>query len=162
MWRSSEGSSEYKIAREGVAEKGELFIAFVHDRFVLTEEHEDGKRRSAISGPQKDFSEARKAIQHGKNITEATIYFEKDMFKWKLSLKADIFAFASFACPPVKIEKDSTVDAAMERDAVFFERMALLETGIQLFESLFALFLEDRLFGPWPKITKAMGEWLNK
>jgi hypothetical protein len=162
MFRSSEGSSEYKVAAPGPAEKGELFIAFVHDRFVLMEEHEEGKRRSAISGPQKDFSETRKAIQSGKNITEATIYFERDMFKWKLSLKGDIFAFASFSCPPVKIEKDSTVDAAMERDAVFFERMALLETGVQLFESLFSSFLSDRLFGPWPKITKAFGEWLHK
>jgi hypothetical protein len=162
MYRSSEGSSEYKVAREGVAEKGAQFIAFVHDRFVLIEEHEDGKRKSSITGPQKAFSEARKAIQSGKNISEATIYFEKDMFKWKLSLKGDIFAFASFSCPPVKIEKDGTTDPAMERDAVFFERMALLETGIQLFESLFASFLSDRMFGPWPQLTKAMGEWLHK
>ncbi len=161
MYRSAEGSSEYRVAREGVAEKGDQFIAFVHDRFVLTEEHEEGTRKSSITGPQKDFSEARKAIQSGKNITEATIHLEKDMFKWKLSLKGDIFAFASFSCPPVKIERDGTADPSMERDAVFFERMALLETGIQLFESLLSSYLDDRMSGSWPKITKAMSEWLN-
>ena len=83
------------------------------------------------------------------------------MFKWKLSLKGDIFAFASFSCPPVKIERDGTTDPSMERDAVFFERMALLETGIQLFESLLSSYLDDRMSGSWPKITKAMSEWLH-
>ena len=162
MYRSSEGSSEYKVTQEGPAEVGDLFVAFVHDRFVLTEEHEDGNRKCSITGPQKDFSEARKAIQSGKNITEATLYFEKDMFKWKMSLKGDIFAFGSFTCPPVKIEKDEMTDPAMERDAVFFERMNLMETGLQLFGSLFAAFLSDRLTGPWPQITRAMNEWLQK
>jgi hypothetical protein len=162
MFKSAEGSSEYRVTREGPAETGDHFVAYVYDRFVLTQDHEDGTRKSTISGPQKNFSEACKAIVSGKNITEATLYFEKDMFKWKMSLKGDIFAFGSFGCPPVKIEKDEMTDPAMEREAVFFERMNLMETGIQLFESLFAAFLSDRLTGPWPQITHAMNEWLHK
>lgn len=162
MYKSSEGSSEYQVTRQGLAETGDHFVAYVYDRFVLTQDHEDGTRKSTISGPQKNFSEACKAIVSGKNITEATLYFEKDMFKWKMSLKGDIFAFGSFGCPPVKIEKDEMTDPAMERDAVFFERMNLLETGIQLFESLFSAFLSDRLTGPWPQLTHAINEWLHK
>ncbi len=163
MFRSAEGSSEYKIVTDmGPAEPGEIFIAYLYDRFVLTEEHEDGTRKNSISGPQKDFSEARKSIQSGKNITEALLYFEKDMLKWKMSLKGDVFAFGSFACPPVKIEKDEMTDPMMERDAVFYERMSLLETGLQVFESLFAAFLSDRISGHWPQILKAMNEWLHK
>ncbi|HQQ16200.1 MAG TPA: recombination-associated protein RdgC [Deltaproteobacteria bacterium] len=162
MHKSAEGSSEYQVNQEGPAEIGDHFIAYVYDRFVLVQDHEDGPRKSTISGPQRNFSEACKAIQSGKNITEATLYFEKDMFKWKMSLKGDIFAFGSFTCPPVKIEKDEMTDPAMERDAVFFERMNLMETGLQLFGSLFAAFLSDRLTGPWPQITRAMNEWLQK
>ncbi len=163
MYRSAEGSSEYKVVTEvGPAEPGDLFIAYLYDRFVLTEEHEDGNRKNSISGPQKDFSEARKSIQSGKNITEALLYFEKDMLKWKISLKGDVFAFGSFTCPPVKIEKDEMTDPTMERDAVFYERMSLMETGLQLFESLFAAFLSDRVSGHWPQILKAMNEWLHK
>ncbi|HQI00191.1 MAG TPA: recombination-associated protein RdgC [Deltaproteobacteria bacterium] len=162
MYQSAEGNSEYTVNQEGPAEPGERFIAYLYDKFVLTEEHEDGKRKNAISGPQKDFSEARKSIQSGKNITEALLYFEKDMFKWKLSLKGDIFALGSFTCPPVKIEKDGMTDPQMERDAVFFERMHLMETGLQLFDSLFAAFLTERVLGPWPKILKTINEWLYK
>jgi hypothetical protein len=128
MYKSAEGNSEYTVSQEGPAEMGERFIAYLYDRFVLTEDHEEGSRKSSISGPQKDFSEARKSIQSGKNITEALLYFEKDMFKWRLSLKGDIFALGSFTCPPVKIEKDERTDPRMEREAVFFERMHLMET----------------------------------
>jgi hypothetical protein len=162
MYRSSEGKSEFRVSQGGPAEKGELFLAYLYDRFLLTEENEDGNRKSTISGPQRDFSEARKAIQTGKNITEAVIHFERDMLKWKVNLKGDVFAFGSFACPPVKIEKDEMTDPDMEREAVFFERMSLLETGTQLFDSLLAEFLQDRVLGPWPKISKAVSEWLHK
>jgi hypothetical protein len=162
IYRSAEGNSEYTVSREGPAEPGEHFIAYLYDRFVLTEEHEEGNRKNAISGPQKDFSEARKSIQSGKNITEALLYFEKDMVKWKVSLKGDIFALGSFTCPPVKIEKDEMTDPQMERDAVFFERMHLIETGLQLFDSLYAAFLTERALGPWPQTLKAINEWLYK
>ncbi len=162
MYKSSEGSSEYRIGVEGPSEQGELFTAYLYDRFVLTEEHEDGNRKNSISGPQKDFSEARKSIQSGKNISEALLYFEKDMMKWRVSLKSDIFAFGSFTCPPVKIEKDEMTDPGMEREAVFFERMSLMETGIQLFDSLFCAFLSERILGSWPRVLKTVNEWLQK
>lgn len=149
------------MTREGPAEIGDHFIAYVYDRFVLAQDHDDGLRKSTISGAQKNFSETRKAIQLGKNITDATLYFEKDMLKWKMSLKGDLFAFGSFTCPPVKIEKDEMTDPRMERDAVFFERMNLMETGLQLFDSLLAAFLSDRLAGPWTQIERAINEWLH-
>lgn len=160
-YKSAEGSSEYCVTREGPAEIGDHFISYVYDRFVLAQDHDDGLRKSTISGAQKNFSETRKAIQLGKNITDATLYFEKDMLKWKMTLRGDVFAFGAFACPPVKIEKDEITDPQMERDAVFFERMSLMETGLQLFDSLFAAFLSERLTGPWTQITHAINEWLH-
>ena len=40
----------------------------------------------------------------------------------------------------------------MEREAVFFERMSLLETGIQMFDSVLAGFLRERLAAGWPQV----------
>ncbi len=37
------------------------------------------------------------------------------------------------------------VDEEREKEALFFERMYLLETGLQLFDSLFATFLQQHL-----------------
>ncbi len=57
-------------------------------------------------------------------------------------------------------EKDNTVDEQSEREAVFFERMSVLEQGLQLFDSLFATFLAARLGGEWDGEMRKIGAWL--
>ena len=66
-----------------------------------------------------------------------------------MTLKGDTFHFASFKAPAVTLEKDDITDPEMEREAVFFERMYLLEEGLQLFNSLFATVLAQRLDQGW-------------
>ncbi len=124
------------------------------------EDHENGVRRAPLPARRRDFTEARRAVRNEKNITEALVYFEKDGLKWKINLKGDIFSFGSFASPPVKIEKDEITDADAEREAVFYERMYLLETGIQLFNSLFAAFLMERIAGKWSEKTALINAWV--
>ncbi len=162
MYRTSAGSSVYEVNQEGPLEKGEGFMSYVHDKFVLVAEHEQGKRKSAITGVQRDFSEAREAIRDGKNIVEALIYLEKEPRSWKVSLKADIFALGSFSCPVVQIERDEITDPDQERIAVFYERMSLLETGLQLFDSVFSAFMAERVAPSWLERLKKINEWLVK
>jgi hypothetical protein len=78
-----------------------------------------------------------------------------------MTLKGMAFHFASFKSPPVQIEKDNITDPADEREAVFYERMHLLEQGLQLFDSLYATFLETRLTKAWGQEEKAIREWLT-
>ena len=59
--------------------------------------------------------------------------------------------FRIVQAPAVTLEKDDITDPEMEREAVFFERMFLLEEGLQLFDSLFATFLTQRLDQAWAK-----------
>ena len=51
-------------------------------------------------------------------------------------------------------------DPDREREAVFYERMFLLEEGLQLFDSLFATFLRIRLDTGWPAIRSQIENWL--
>ena len=48
-----------------------------------------------------------------------------------------------------------------EREAAFYERMYLLEQGLQLFDSLFTAFLRERLGDAWGGRLKAISEWLE-
>jgi len=75
-------------------------------------------------------------------------------------LKGELFHFASLKAPAVKIEKDNGVDEVSEREAVFFERMFVLEQGLQLFDSLYATFLTLRLGPGWGDEERRIGEWL--
>jgi hypothetical protein len=162
MYQTGNGSSVYTVNQQGPLEQGERFLAYLQDRFVLRAEHEEGVRKSSIVGPQREFVEARSAVADGKNIIEAVIHLEKESSAWKTALKADIFAFGSFACPGVRIERDEITDPLQERIAVFYERMSLMETGLQLFDSVFSSFLQERLANTWPDRLKRINEWLNR
>jgi len=143
--RTMNSDSNYKISVEVPAQTGEGFVAYINDRLVLEGEDEEGKQKVTVAGPQNKFDEVLAALENRKSICEATLYLEKEELLWKLTLKGELFQFGSFRCPAVKLEKDDMVDEEREKEALFFERMYLLETGLQLFDSLFATFLQQHL-----------------
>jgi len=154
-------SSTYSDNQPGPTREGEPFVAYVNDRLVLHGGEEGSVQKISVVGSQDQFSEVRAALKNGKQITEATIYFEKEEYQWKMTLKGMAFHFASFKSPPVQIEKDNITDPEAEREAVFYERMHVLEQGLQFFDSLFATFLETRLGKAWNDEEKRIREWLN-
>ncbi|HTP65269.1 MAG TPA: recombination-associated protein RdgC [Geobacteraceae bacterium] len=160
LFRTMTGSAEYRVCRPGPESPEVPFTAYLNDRLVLMSAGESGLQKVTVAGTQDRFSEVCTALRQGKGISEAAIIFEKGDELWKMTLKGEMFHFASFKCPKVKEEKDNTVDAAAEREALFFERMALLETGLQLFDSLFAQFLAIRLGQEWNGEAGEILEWL--
>jgi hypothetical protein len=160
MYRTMNESSEYRITQAGPADAGEPFIAYLNDRMVLCSIGEDGAQKITVTGPQDRFGEVRIALQSGKQITEATLHFEKGEHLWKMTLKGEMFHFASFKSPRVTIEREAGVDEASEREAVFYERMNLLEVGQQLFDSLYADFLALRLGDDWQQELRKIDDWL--
>lgn len=150
--QTMQASGEYVVNQDGPAGKGEGFVAYINDKLSLLGKNEDGVQKIVASGPQNNFGEVLTALEDGKVICEATIYLEKEENLWKLTLKGDQFHFASLRSPGVKLEKDDMVDEDMEKKAIFFERMHLLETAQQLFNSLFSSFLAVRLSADWNAI----------
>lgn len=162
MFKTMEDSSEYEVNHPGHFMERESYVAYINDRLVLKGASEKGVQKITVAGPQDNFSEVRAAVKNGKDITEATIYFEKEEEElWKLTLKGDMFHFASFKCPSVKIERDEVTDEDSEREAVFYERMYLVEKGLQLFNSLYSEFLYLRLGSEWSKEASHIESWFD-
>ena len=130
------------------------------DRLLLKGGSESGVQKVTVVGPQDAFSEVRTALNGGKQITEAIVHLEKLEDQWKLTLKGETFHFASFKTPSVKVEKDQITDAASEKEAVFYEKMHVMEEGLQLFDSLYRHFLDLRLGADWPAFNTRIAEWL--
>ncbi|WP_305046752.1 recombination-associated protein RdgC [Geoalkalibacter sp.] len=141
------GRNSFRVRRAGPALMDEAFVAFLDNRLVLAA----GPQRVTVAGPQDHYSEARIALDAGKEIAEAGIFMEKGEDAWKTTLKAETFLFGSFKAPGVKPEKDGITDEKSEREAIFYERMHVLAEGLQLFDSLLLAFLEERLAADWPK-----------
>ena len=159
-YQTTNQTSEYSINQAGPGGEGETFVAYLNDRPVLLGGGGGSVQKVSVVGSQEEFSEVRAALKSGKQITEATLYFEKEENQWKMTLRSLMFHFSSFKSPSIQIEKDNTVDEADEKEAAFYERMSLLEEGLQLFDSLYATFLEKRLGKTWADEEKSIRKWL--
>lgn len=156
------GEGDFPVSCAGNFSAGERFSAWIDDRIQFQGGGEEGGiQKVSVSGSQDSYLEAISALKGGKRITSATVCMEKDENLWKLTLKGETFGFASFKCPQVRIEKDATVDEVSEREAAFYERMFLLEQGVQLFDSLFTTFLRERLSEGWAGRLAVIQEWLD-
>jgi hypothetical protein len=162
LQRGVNGEGEFSVCRPGHLVNGEKFSAWIDDKIQFQGGGEEGGiQKVTVSGSQDSYLEAISALKGGKRITSATICMEKDENPWKVTLKGDTFGFASFKCPQVRIEKDATVDQMSEREAVFYERMFLMDQGTQLFDSLYTTFLHERLTDGWNVRLLAIQAWLD-
>jgi hypothetical protein len=162
MYRSMNQGQHFLVSRGGPTGAGESFVAFVDERLILQGEGEFGRQKITVTGPQDHFGEVITALRHGKQISEAVLFLEKDANSWKMSLKGESFNFASLRTPPVKLEKDDTLEPEIERQALFFEKIFLLEGCFQLFDSLYAAFLEERLGREWEEKAAAIRQWIGQ
>ncbi len=154
-------SGKFTIAQEGPQQDGEAFYAYMDQRAVLRGEGKDGAQKLTLVGPQEGFEEVRTALQQGKQWTETALFFDKDEQIWRMTVKGESFQFLSVKTPRVQLEKDDTAEPEHEREAVFYEKMFLLESLFQMFDSLYAAFLSHRLGSAWSKKSKAILEWIE-
>jgi len=162
LQRGVNGEGECKICQPGHFAADESFAAWIDDKIQFQGGGEEGGiQKVTVSGSQDSYLEAISALKGGKRITSATLFMEKDENPWKLTLKGDTFGLAALKCPQVRVEKDATVDQMSEREAVFYERMFLLEQGLQLFDSLFTAFLQERISPAWNDRLLAVQAWVE-
>ncbi|MFA5701305.1 MAG: recombination-associated protein RdgC [Desulfuromonas sp.] len=160
MYQTTNSDSAYRVACPGPAAGGEPFRAWLDERMVLGGSGSEGVQKVTVSGPQDNFEEVCVALRQEKQMSEATIYLDKYEHQWRTTLKGELFQFGSFKCPAVKIDKSAAVED--EQQAVFYERIHVLEEGLQLFDSLLRTFLERRLGSEWENIAVSMRKWLDE
>lgn len=160
LHRTMTEASEYRVSQPGPALVSDPFVAYLNDRLVLMSAGEAGTQKITVAGPQDHFRETRIALAHGKRITESTLYLEQEENTWKLTLKGELFHFASLKAPKVAIEKGDHVDEGSEREAAFYERMYVIEQGLQFFDSLYGEFLKIRLGAEWNEELSRIEGWL--
>ena len=151
---------KFRVCTPGNFDNGTPFAAWIDDKIQLQGGGEAGPQKVAVSGSQDKYLEARSALKTGKAISSAVIHLEKEELEWRFALNAELFTFSSFKCPPVKVEREG-VEQLSERESAFYERMYLLEAGLQMFDSLLLQFLEQRLGDGWQTRQQEIASWLE-
>ena len=73
-----------------------------------------------------------------------------------MTLKGETFSFGAFRTPMHKSDTDPQDDPALEAEAAFYAKMAVIDEGEQLFNSLLKEFLALRLDPSWAQLQGQM------
>ena len=163
FYRTLNSDSRYQVSTPGSLLVKQPFTAFLDNRLVLVGGGQEGIQKIVVAGPQDHYLEVRAALRQGKQIEEATIHLQQsEDDAWKLTLKGDRFQFGSYRTPMISPEKDPHDDPQAEAAAAFFTKLALVEEGEQMFDSLLKTFLELRLGDQWATEQAAILHWLEE
>ena len=134
--------------------------AYIDQKLLLVGPSESGVEKIVFTGgDQSRIKAVKMALTEGKQITVARIFIEQEENGWAFTLRGSNFEFAAYKCPAVRLEKGDTTDELMERQAVFLERIALVDKGRELFNDVFMTFLADRLSIEWAAKEADIDAW---
>jgi len=155
LWFRSETSPNIFIDDHGTP-----FSILLSQRIVVQGGEGDSRETTSVSGGRADgehvpLREARIGLLTGKKVTRALLSLEQDGLQWQTTVKADDFSLGSFRTPKVAADEDD------DPDALFFEKVYLIERGISLFDSMYKLFLNVRISqSKWDEEASSIGKWI--
>ncbi len=162
FYRTLNGDSGYKITVSGPLLENQPFTAYIDNRLVLIGGGQEGIQKIVVAGPQDHYLEVKAALGQGKQIEEASIFFvQGEDDGWKLTLKGERFQFGSYKTPMIKPEKDPSDNPEAEAQAAFLTKLASVEEGEQMLNSLLKTFMTLRLGQEWSSEYAAIQQWIN-
>lgn len=126
-------------------ENGEPFLLYFEQKVTIKGGEGDSAETLSMGGRMSELTEAKIGLTRGKKVTRAGIRIERDNESWTFSVKSEDFAFSSYKTPVVDKDKEEGEDP----DAAILEKIYLLERGLEAFDAVFKLFLQQRLKSDW-------------
>lgn len=151
LWYKSDVSHDAFTAKDGSP-----FIVSMEQRIVVQGGQGDTKETASVSGALSPLREARFGLGTGKKVTRALLHFEKENMTFQVSLKAEDFSLGGLKTP--KLDK---ADADDDPDALLLEKIYLIESCVELLDSLYGQFLNTRFGSDWDNEVSAMQAWLT-
>lgn len=138
--------------------KGAPFTVTMEQRIVVQGGEGDHVETASVSGIESELREARLGLATGKKVTRALLRLERGPEEWKLTLKAADFSFSGFKSP--KVESPLRGDA--DPEALLLEKIALLESCLELLDAAYRAFLAVRLTGKtWAEEVARVRAWMQ-
>ena len=138
---------------------GRPFTVSMEQRIVVQGGDGEHLETASVSGVDSELREARMGLTVGKKVTRALLRLEREPESWQVTLKAADFSLGSLKTP-----KLDAADKDDDPDALFLEKMYLIESCLELIDAMYGAFLRVRLDdGPdgWPGEVKHLREWMR-
>ncbi len=135
---------------------GRPFTITMEQRIVVQGGEGDTIETATVSGIESELREARMGLTTGKKVTRAQIRIERDPEEWQLTLKAADFCLGSLKSPKIEKESEDT-----DPDALFLEKMYLIESCLEMIDIVYASFLTLRFSADWRAEVKELQQWVQ-
>lgn len=153
LWYSSEKSNGAFRLRDG-----QDIALYVERRVSVQGGEGDNVETATVSGAMSELREAKLGLATGKKVNRALVRFERDVEAWQTTLKSDDFTCSGLKTPSIEAGKDPGDDP----DAVFLEKIYLIERALGFLDEIYRQFLELRLSSRWVEEVKALRVWIEK
>lgn len=155
LWFRSETSNGLFRMTPASGKGGEPFSVSMEQRVVVRGGEGDNQETASVSGSLSPLREARLGLQTGKLVVRALVRMEKDGNAWQVTLKAEDFSIGSLRTPSIAKEEQGD-----DPDALFLEKMYLIESSLEMLDDVFRQFLDVRLSTAWNKEAADVAEWM--
>ncbi|MDR1946863.1 MAG: hypothetical protein LBQ51_06835 [Desulfovibrio sp.] len=137
---------------------GRPFTLTVEQRVVVQGGDGDHLETASVSGVESELREARLGLVTGKKVSRALLHLERGSDEWRLTLKAADFSLSGLKTP--KMENSGREGA--DPDALFLEKIYLIESCLELLDAAYAEFLRARLdAAAWAGETELLSRWMR-
>ncbi len=154
LWFRSETGNVFSL--EGA--EGAPFTVTMEQRMAVRGGEGENRETATVAGSFSPLREARVGLLTGKQVVRALVRMEKDGQVWLVTLKAEDLSPNSLRTPP--ISKD---DEGEDTEALFLEKMYLMEQGLAMIDAMYKSFLAVRLDAAlWQKEVHAVAEWMRR
>lgn len=143
--------------------KGQAFSVALDQRVVVQGGEGPSRETTSVSGSpltedgfHLPLREARLGLCTGKKVTRALLRVEQNELAWQTTVKAEDFSMGTFKTPKVEHDEDD------DPDAIFLEKMYLMEQCLNLFDLTFRAFLSVRLSAKWTEEARDMAKWMTR
>lgn len=152
LWFRSEASNgQFRMSADAAP-----FALSMEQRIVVRGGEGDSLETASVSGSLSPLREARLGLSTGKQVVRALVRLEKDGMDWQLTLRAEDFSLGSLRTPTVAKNEDGD-----DPDALFLEKMYLIEQALEMIDDVYKQFLQLRLSpGNWEKEVKEVATWM--
>lgn len=158
LWYRSETSNGLFRMSPRSGHEGEAFSLSMEQRVVVRGGEGDNLETASVSGSLSPLREARLGLQTGKLVVRALVRLEKDGMAWQVTLKAEDFSIGSLRTPAIARNEDGD-----DPDALFLEKMYLIETSLDMLDDVYRQFLEVRLSpAAWNREAAEVAAWMTR
>lgn len=136
---------------------GRQFNVYMEQRIVVQGGSGEKKETATVSGSLSPLREARFGLGTGKKVARALLRIEQESLVFQFTLRADDFSLGSLKTP--KLDAGDKDD---DPDALFLEKIFLIESCLKLLDWIYLGFLNLRLSAQWQEEVGNMAKWLTR